>query len=88
MATVPGSNLVLSDLILMLQSAKNLMKSYKANTRNDLPRIAEVLGLGRDEVKDMLAVSAVLPFKVNDYILENLLLTDFENTTVMQLLLI
>ena len=49
------------------------MKPYKANTRNDLPRIAEVLGLNRDEVKDMLAVSAVLPFKVNDYVLENLI---------------
>ena len=35
--------------------------------------VAEVLGLNRDEVKDMLAVSAVLPFKVNDYVLENLI---------------
>ena len=57
----------------MLYYGNNLMKPYKANTRNDLPRIAEVLGLNRDEVKDMLAVSAVLPFKVNDYILENLI---------------
>ena len=49
------------------------MKPYKANTRNDLPRIAEVLGLNGEEVKDMLAVSAVLPFKVNNYVLENLI---------------
>ena len=46
------------------------MKPYKANTRNDLPRIAEVLGLNGEEVKDMQAVSAVLPFKVNNYVLE------------------
>ena len=49
------------------------MKPYKANTRNDLPRIAEVLGLNGEEVKDMQAVSAVLPFKVNNYVLENLI---------------
>jgi len=49
------------------------MKTYRANTRNDLPRIADSLGLSSGEVKDMLAVSAVFPFKVNDYVLDNLI---------------
>jgi len=49
------------------------MKAYRSNTRKDLPKIAECLGLGGEAVKDMLAVSAVFPFKINDYVLENLI---------------
>jgi KamA family protein len=46
---------------------------FKANTRRDLPRIAEKLRFDADQVTDMLAVSAVLPFRVNDYVIENLI---------------
>jgi L-lysine 2,3-aminomutase len=50
-----------------------VMMKFKANTRRDLPRIAEKLRLDADQVTDMLAVSAVLPFRVNDYVIENLI---------------
>ena len=49
------------------------MMKFKASTRRDLPRIAEKLRLDADQVTDMLAVSAVLPFRVNDYVIENLI---------------
>ena len=49
------------------------MPKYRVNTRNDLPRVGEMLGLNREQVADMQAVSAVLPFKVNDYVLEQLI---------------
>jgi KamA family protein len=45
-----------------------VMMKFKANTRRDLPRIAEKLRFDADQVTDMLAVSAVLPFRVNDYL--------------------
>ena len=51
----------------------NVMIKFKASTRRDLPRIAEKLRLDADQVTDMLAVSAVLPFRVNDYVIENLI---------------
>ena len=50
-----------------------VMMKFKANTRRDLPRIAEKLQLSRDQLTDMRAVSAVLPFRVNDYVIENLI---------------
>jgi len=49
------------------------MAEYRANTMNDLPRIGKMLGLTGEQVMDMRAVSAVLPFKVNDYVLEQLI---------------
>ena len=49
------------------------MMKFKANTRRDLLRIAEKLQLSRDQLTDMRAVSAVLPFRVNDYVIENLI---------------
>ncbi|MBT4901365.1 MAG: hypothetical protein HON54_05580, partial [Verrucomicrobia bacterium] len=36
-----------------------VMMKFKANTRRDLPRIAEKLQLSRDQLTDMRAVSAV-----------------------------
>jgi KamA family protein len=50
-----------------------VMMKFQANTRRDLPRIAEKLRFDADQVTDMLAVSAVLPFRVNDYVIENLI---------------
>ena len=49
------------------------MAEYRANTRNDLPRIGKMLGLNCDQIIDMQAVSAVLPFRVNDYVVKNLI---------------
>ena len=49
------------------------MADYRVNTRNDLPRIGEMLGLSTEQITDMRAVSAVLPFKVNDYVIEHLI---------------
>jgi L-lysine 2,3-aminomutase len=50
-----------------------VMKKFNANTRNDLPQIAEKLRLSSDQLTDMKAVSAVLPFRVNDYVIEQLI---------------
>jgi KamA family protein len=50
-----------------------VMTKFKANTRRDLPRIAEKLRFNRDQLTDMQAVSAVLPFRVNDYVIEHLI---------------
>ena len=49
------------------------MTKFKASTRKDLPQIAEKLKLNKEQIIDMQAVSAVLPFRVNDYVVENLI---------------
>ena len=49
------------------------MMTFKANTQRYLPRIAEKLRLSKDQLTDMQAVSAVLPFRVNDYVIEHLI---------------
>ena len=49
------------------------MKPYKANTRNDLPRIAEVLGLNGEEVKGYASRLGGVALQVNNYVLENLI---------------
>ncbi len=46
---------------------------FKSYTRNDLKTVAERLDLSKDKVLEMEAVSAVLPFRVNNYVLENLI---------------
>ena len=62
------------------------MTKFKANTRRDLPRIAEKLRLNRDQLTDMQAVSAVLPFRVNDYVIEHLIdPEDVPNDPIFQL---
>ena len=49
------------------------MTKFKASTRRDLPQIADKLNLDTEQIIDMQAVSAVLPFRVNDYVIENLI---------------
>ena len=62
------------------------MTKFKANTRRDLPRIAEKLRFNRDQLTDMQAVSAVLPFRVNDYVIEHLIdPQDVPNDPIFQL---
>ena len=60
--------------------------NFRANTQRDLPRIAEKLRLSKDQLADMRAVSAVLPFRVNDYVIENLIDPDsVPNDPIFQL---
>ena len=62
------------------------MTKFTANTRRDLPRIAEKLRFNRDQLTDMQAVSAVLPFRVNDYVIEHLIdPEDVPNDPIFQL---
>ena len=62
------------------------MTKFKANTRRDLPRIAEKLRFNRDQLTDMQAVSAVLPFRVNAYVIEHLIDSeDVPNDPIFQL---
>jgi len=62
------------------------MMTFKANTQRDLPRIAEKLRLSKDQLTDMQAVSAVLPFRVNDYVIEHLIDPDsVPNDPIFQL---
>ena len=61
----------------VVNQPKGFMAEYRANTRNDLPRVGKMLGLNCDQIIDMQAVSAVLPFRVNDYVVKNLI--DREN---------
>ena len=62
------------------------MTKFKANTRRDLPRIAEQRRFNRDQLTDMQAVSAVLPFRVNDYVIEHLIdPEDVPNDPIFQL---
>ena len=49
------------------------MTKFKPTGRPNLPQIAEKLNLDADQIIDMQAVSAVLPFRVNDYVVENLI---------------
>ena len=62
------------------------MTKFKASTRRDLPKIAEKLKLNADQIIDMQAVSAVLPFRVNDYVIDNLIeTTDLPDDPIFQL---
>ena len=62
------------------------MTKFKASTRRALPKIAEKLKLNADQIIDMQAVSAVLPFRVNDYVIDNLIeTTDLPDDPIFQL---
>ena len=62
------------------------MTKFKASTQKDLTKIAEKLKLDKNQIVDMQAVSAVLPFRVNDYVVENLIdPSDIPNDPIFQL---
>ena len=62
------------------------MTKFKPTGRPNLPQIAEKLNLSADQIIDMQAVSAVLPFRVNDYVVENLIeATDVPDDPIFQL---
>ena len=46
---------------------------YRAYTRRDIDRIPQLKALDPDEIVAMKAVSAVLPFKVNEYVVSRLI---------------
>jgi KamA family protein len=48
-------------------------RKYRAFTRKDIDRIPQLHCLDPDEIVAMKAVSAVLPFRVNEYIVEELI---------------
>ncbi len=56
-------------------TAQTMVKArkYKAYTRNDIDRIPELQTLARNEIVAIKAVSAVLPFRVNRYVIEELI---------------
>jgi KamA family protein len=47
--------------------------SYRAFTQRDLPKIAQLKGLDADLLLSMRAVASVLPFRVNPYVVEELI---------------
>ncbi len=48
-------------------------RTYRPYTRKDIDRIPRLRHLDPDEIQSMKAVSAVLPFRVNNYVLESLI---------------
>ena len=48
-------------------------RKYKAYTRKDIDAIPELQSLDRDALVGLKAVSAVLPFRVNNYVVEDLI---------------
>jgi KamA family protein len=51
-------------------------RDYRVYSRNDLDRIPQLRRLPPDELLAMKAVSAVLPFRVNNYVIEELIRWD------------
>ena len=47
--------------------------SFRAYQRKDIDSIPQLQRLPKDELLAMKAVSAVLPFRVNQYVVENLI---------------
>ena len=57
----------------MNRTARLEPRKYRAFTRKDIDRLARLRGLDPDDVLSMKAVSAVLPFRVNEYVIEELI---------------
>ena len=60
----------------MVASAKIKPAKYRVYTRNDLAAIPQLNRLSPDVRLSMQAVAAVLPFRVNNYVIENLIRWD------------
>jgi len=61
-------------------------QTFKAYGRKDIDRIPELGFLSRDELLAIKTVSAVLPFRVNNYVVENLIRwTDIPDDPLFQL---
>lgn len=57
----------------MSQPTRIQPRKYHAHTRDDLEHLPQLRHLPADVLLDMKAVSAVLPFRVNDYVLQRLI---------------
>jgi KamA family protein len=57
----------------MRRKSRITPRKYRAYTRRDIDEIPQLRRLPRDEIIAMKAVSAVLPFRVNNYVLEELI---------------
>ena len=60
----------------MVHPARIKKRKFRAYGRGDLPRIPELKRLGPDALLEMQAVSAVLPFRTNAYVVEELIRWD------------
>lgn len=60
----------------MVARAKIEPRKYQVYTRNDLDRIPQLERLDSDRRLGMKAVASVLPFRVNSYVIENLIRWD------------
>ncbi|MFQ5601616.1 MAG: KamA family radical SAM protein [Candidatus Krumholzibacteriia bacterium] len=57
----------------MVRKTRIAARTYRAYGRKDIDRIPELRHLSPDEFISMKAVSAVLPFRVNNYVVEELI---------------
>ena len=61
-------------------------RKYRAFTRKDIDRLGQLRALDPDDVLTMKAVSTVLPFRANDYVVEDLIdWTDLPDDPMFQL---
>lgn len=57
----------------MVRSAQFTPRKLKIYTRGDIDRIPQLRSLSKDRIMAMKAVAAVLPFRVNSYVVEELI---------------
>ena len=57
----------------MIESSSQSGVRYRAILRHELPSLPQIKALDADERLAMMAVSAVLPFRVNQYVVEELI---------------
>ncbi len=57
----------------MVRRAQIEPRTYRAYARKDIDKIPQLRHLSPHEILAMKAVSAVLPFRVNNYVVENLI---------------
>ncbi len=70
----------------MIAHARLQPRTFRVYQRHDLPRIPQLQSLPRDHLLAMRAVAAVLPFRVNHYVTEELIdWDDIPNDPIFQL---
>jgi len=60
----------------MIAPARITPRKYRVFTRNDLDRIPQLQKFGADQLLSMKAVASVLPFRVNEYVIDDLIQWD------------
>jgi len=70
----------------MARVARIEPRKYRAITRNDIDRLAQLRALDPDDVLSMKAVASVLPFRVNEYVVDELIdWSDLPDDPIFQL---